>query len=637
MIDNGCQTVGPLKLQRRLITVGSVLTVACCSLWGFVSPAGAGDPTDFSGIAPRSASEVAALLDVCAAGHLEEAGVEPAPIINDETYLRRVSLDLAGVPPTPEEIALFTMNPKTDKRAHVVDQLLASDEYSANWSRYWRDVIFSRATDQRTRRYQPVFENWLEDQLAENKSWDLIVTQMLTATGDVAEDGSTSLIMVHGGDPAEIAAEASRIFLGIQIQCANCHDHPTDQWKRADFHQLAAYFTRVQFRQMMDDDKRTFVVSSFQGGRGRRGNPGDITQNADRIVQSFDRNRDGKISKTEVGESPFSNFFDRLLQVVDSNRDGMLTAAEIKKLPAMPQQPGRGSEEYFMPDLDDPSSRGTQIDPVFFVNAEATPPSLGDLERRTLLAETLTAPDNPWFARAFVNRMWSEMTGRGFSMPIDDMGPERVAYAEEMLDLLSAQFVAHSYDIKWLLQTIVLTQTYQRAISDRSDVMFAASSPTRLRGDALFESFANALAGRSNPTLGGQGRRPGMRSQGMAGPLGYFRSPRFQFTQLFEFDPSTPQSDVMGTIPQALFMMNSPQIENAIGTTRGGKLTSILRQFEKDDDVTRELYLTILSRQPTESELKLARDYLQEVDNRREAFEDLYWALLNSSEFLTKR
>ena len=123
----------------------------------------------------------------------------------------------------------------------------------------------------------------------------------------------------------------------------------------------------------------------------------------------------------------------------------------------------------------------------------------------------------------------------------------------------------------------------------------------------------------------------------MGGPMGYFRSPRFQFTQLFEFDPSMPQADVTGTIPQALFLMNSQQVEQAIQTTRGGKLTEIMQRFEKDDDVTRELYLTVLSRQPTDSELKIAREYLTEVKNRREAFEDLYWSLLNSSEFLTKR
>jgi hypothetical protein len=625
-----------LPVRSRLFSVVSILTVLGCSPWGFASSAYADDPADFTRVAPRSAEEVAAILDVFAEGHLEAMGAEAAPIVNDETFLRRVSLDLTGAPPTPEEITLFVLDPSDDKRPKLVESLLASEEYSANWARYWRDVIFSRATDQRTRRYQPVFEKWLEEQLAENKSWNSIVTEMLTATGDVSEDGSTALIMVHSGDPAEIAAEASRIFLGIQIQCANCHDHPTDQWKRADFHQLAAYFTRVRFRAVRDEDKRTFVVDSYQAGR-RRGSPRDLINNAERLVRMFDRDRDGGISKTEVADSPFSRVYDRLVQTVDANKDGMLTAAEIKRLPAMPLRPGQGSDEYYMPDLSDPSSRGTQVDPVFFVNAEAAPPALNDLERRTLLAETMTAPDNPWFARAFVNRMWSELPGAGFYMPIDDMGPERVAFAGDMLDVLAAQFVAHDYDIKWLLRTIALTKTYQRTTSDQSEAMFASSSPTRLRADALFESLQNALGAPSNPSLPGGRRGRGMMANNMRGPLGYFRSPRFQFTQLFEFDPSTPQADVMGTIPQALFMMNSPLIENAIQNQRGGQLTRILRQFDQDDDVTRELYLTVLSRQPTESELKLARDYLQEVDNRREAFEDLYWALLNSSEFLMNR
>lgn len=585
---------------------------------------------NFAKVTPESAGDVSRELDRRAAEHLETMKVFPASVANDEDFLRRVSLDLTGVPPTAGEVTLFSFNPSSQKRSELIDQLLASDAYADNWSRYWRDVIFSRATDERTRRYQPVFESWLKEQLADNQSWDEIVTQLLTATGDVSEEGSTALMMVHGGQPAEIAAEASRIFLGIQIQCANCHDHPTDQWKRKDFHELAAYFTRVQFRQQMDGDRRTFVVSSMEQGP-RRGGAQDLINNADRIVRLMDRNGDGKLSKAEAGESPISRLFDRLLATIDADKDGMLTAEEMKNIPNM-ERPGQGSAEYFMPDLNDPSSKGTPVHPVFFVNSEAAPQEMSDVARRTFLAETLTAPDNPWFARAFVNRMWSELTGSGFYMPIDDMGPERIAYADEMLDILAGQFVAHNYDIKWLLKTIVLTNTYQRALSADSETMFASGSPTRLRADALYDSFVKALGLETNPNFVALRRRTGM-----GGPLGYFRTPRFQFTQLFEYDPSMPQSDVTGTIPQALFLMNSQEVENAIQATRGGKLSEIMQRFEKDDDVTRELYLTVLSRQPTESELKIARDYLQEVKDRREAFEDLYWSLLNSTEFLTKR
>lgn len=611
-------------LTRRLFQIMTFAGLACCLLGSTLFAA------NFSKVTPRDASDVARELDRLANDHLERMSAQPAPLASDEDFLRRVSLDLTGVPPSPGEVTLFSFNPSSEKRAELVNQLLESDAYAANWSRYWRDVIFSRATDERTRRFQPVFENWLKERLAENESWDEIVTQILTATGDVSEQGSTALVMVHGGDPAEIAAEASRIFLGIQIQCANCHDHPTDQWKRADFHELAAYFTRVQFRQQMDGDRRTFVVSSLSE-RSNRGRPQDLIQNADRLVRLMDRDGDGKISKQETANNPFERLYDRLVPLVDKDQDKMLSVEEIKSTPIM-ERPGQGSAEYFMPDLNDPSSKGTPVHPVFFVNAEPAPQELSDVARRTFLAETMTAPDNPWFARAFVNRLWSEFTGAGFYMPIDDMGPERIAYAEEMLDVLAGQFVAHEYDIKWLMKTIVLTHTYQRALSADSDMMFASGAPTRLRADALYDSFVKALGMDTNTNFVALRRRTNM-----AGPLGYFRTPRFQFTQLFEYDPSTPQADVTGTIPQALFLMNSPQVENAIQQTRGGKLTQILDQFEQDDAVTRELYLTVLSRQPTESELNIAREYLQEVDDRREAFEDLYWSLLNSSEFRTKR
>ncbi|HSG70105.1 MAG TPA: DUF1549 domain-containing protein, partial [Planctomycetaceae bacterium] len=197
---------------------------------------------------PLSAQQVAEQVDREIEQALAEANVQPAPVIGDEDFLRRISLDLTGIPPSASEVTLFSLNPDSSKRTDLIRRLLDEREFAQNWSRYWRDVIFSRATDMRTVRFQRVFETWMTQQLSENRSWDKIVTDLVTATGDVSENGATALLMAHGGDAAEIAAETSRIFLGIQIQCANCHDHPTDQWKREDFHQLAAFFPRVQFR-----------------------------------------------------------------------------------------------------------------------------------------------------------------------------------------------------------------------------------------------------------------------------------------------------------------------------------------------------------------------------------------------------
>lgn len=581
---------------------------------------------------PLSAQQVAEQVDREIEQALADANVQPAPVIGDEDFLRRISLDLTGVPPSASEVTLFSLNPDSSKRTDLIRRLLDEREFAQNWSRYWRDVIFSRATDMRTVRFQRVFETWMTQQLSENRSWDKIVTDLATATGDVSENGATALLMAHGGDAAEIAAETSRIFLGIQIQCANCHDHPTDQWKREDFHQLAAFFPRVQFRQVRDGDRRSFEIASLQvpppGRRGPQRDPRSLFEDRDRFFQQLDRNRDGKVVARELDGSPLQRVFERFMENGDSNKDGELSLDEFKKIPAPPQQQaGRGSAEYFMPDLSDPSSQGTEVRPTFFVGTRVAAEGLSDEDRRLLLAQYLCDPENPWFAKAYVNRIWGELTGDSFYMPIDDLGPGRSARNESALNLLAEQFVAHHYDIKWLFETIAQTRAYQRAVSETSELAFASAAPSRLRSDALYDSFLNAIGSSGESRFLGQ--RPG-------GPRGFQGGARAQFSQLFGYDPSTPQSDLTGTIPQSLFFMNSPTVEGAIQSDRG-MLRSILSRFDSNEDVIRELYLTVLSRTPKTSEIELGQAYVKEVGDRNEAFEDLYWALLNSSEFLTKR
>ncbi len=581
---------------------------------------------------PQPSQVVAAQVDELVSAELARRGETLAPPVSDEEFLRRAMLDLSGVPPTVSQVVAFSLEPGSDKRVELIRRQLQSEEYARNWARYWRDVIYSRATDARTTRFQGVFERWMTEQLRDGRHWNDIVTELITATGDAQENGATALLVAHGGNAQEIAAETSRIFLGIQIQCANCHDHPTDQWKRADFHELAAYFPRVVFRQVMDGDRRTFEVSSmaptparFAGQMANRG------VDPERLLRGLDRNGDGKITREEAAGSPLAAAFERFLAIGDKDGDNALSADEIKALPTMPmpQFPGRGSPEYLMPDLNDPSSRGTRVDPVFFVSKSKAPAELGDIERRYLLASEIVDPSNEWFARAYVNRIWTELIGAGFYMPIDDIGPERTAEFAAVLDLLADQFVAHDHDMRWLFETLAQTGIYQRSLRAGTSAGFAASIPVRLRGDAVYEALARALGFEADQNSGFGLRQPG----NFRGT----RLPRGQVTQTFGFDPSTPQDDLTGTIPQALFLMNSPIVEQAIQAEGRGVLARVLRRFSKDEDVVRELYLTVLSREPSAEETSTARNYLAEVSDRNEAFEDLYWALLNSSEFLNRR
>ena len=185
-----------------------------------------------------------------------------------------------------------------------------------------------------------------------------------------------------------------------------------------------------------------------------------------------------------------------------------------------------------------------------------------------------------------------------------------------------------------MFRTIANTQAYQRSIRAKLPTetapTFAAAVPTRLRSDQLYDALTSVLG---IGDLGGN-RLP-QRGAGVGQRVDH--SPRGQFNALFGFDPSTPQDEITGTVPQTLFFMNSPILQTLTRATGQTRLARILNDFSNDDDALSELYLLVLSRQPSEKELKICRKYLSSAPNRREGFEDLMWSLLNSSEFLTKR
>ena len=591
---------------------------------------------------PPDARMVAAEVDRLITGDLQKSQTEVAPRCSDEDFLRRVSLDIAGVLPTPQELTLFGLDPDPQKRSAIIDRLLSGDDYADHWARYWRDVIQSRATETRlqfTFRSFAKFESWMKAQLAANKPWDEITTTILTAVGDTSEECQTALILAQRGEPAEIAAETSRVFLGIQLQCANCHDHPNDSWKREQFHSLAAFFPRVRLQQSGQQMQQKLELVSFTPGatgQGRGELFRQLTANPDAFIRRLDRDGDKRISNEEARQGPNGGGFAvRLFEIgTDTNKDGFLTADEIRKAP-FPQmmQPGQGAAEYHMPDLQHPQTEGKKMDPTFFLGDLKAGSGLADLDRRQRLARYITSLENPWFAKAFVNRVWGQLVGEGFYMPIDDMGPERTANHAAALEALSLGFTASGYDVAWLFRAIANTETYQREIRSPEpgkSAAFASAAPVRLRADQLYKSLARVLGLKEEAPQGPMG--PGM---GMYRPNQPFL--RFRVEQLFGFDPSTSPDELNGTIPQALFMMNSGLVN---GLTRAGgqtRLGQILGKFKNDDDALAELYLVVYAREPSAKEAQLCRDYIAKVNNRQEAFEDIFWSLLNSTEFQTKR
>ena len=553
-----------------------------------------------------------------------EAEAAEPQIADDATFLRRVSLDLIGRPATVGEITQFGLNPAPDKRQCVVSHLLENREYATNWSRYWRDTIFLRATNTRAQLVRNDFEEWMTTKLTTNRPWNEIVTDLLTAVGSVNGDGSTALIFAHEGEPEEIAAETSRLFLGIQIQCANCHNHPWDRWKREQFHELAAFFPRVSVRRDRNSDNMfDYEIASVDRDRTQR--PG-VSQF---LLTRLDRNRDKVISEAESGKSPLARIFrSPIKELIDRNGDGRLSIDEI--LTAQPQdnnRPGQGATEHYMANLADPSSKGDLINPAFFVTGAEIQSGQTDMERRNTAADLITSKSNPWFARAFVNRIWAELTSTAFYTPIDDIGPDRTAEHEAALDRLASDFTNNDYDIKWLLATITQTKIYQRSVNTKAEG-FVRLEPTRLRADQFYDSLCQTLNITALPLRFSGRQPPGARDRDQG---------RLQFSATFGFDPSIPRNDITGAIPEALLLMNSPQLNSLIKADSANSLiTRISQQVISDEEVVHELYLRTVGREPTSKEVSVCMTYLATARDRKEGFEDILWTLINSTEFQSK-
>lgn len=445
-----------------------------------------------------------------------------AAVVDDITFLRRVSLDLTGVSPTSDKIRTFAADKDPKKRSKVIDELLDSDAYSRKWARYWREVVFHDSAAQKNRVNPQAFEDWLFTEFQAGTSWDRIVGEMLSSSpqrqkgkkdeenGWEQNTGANNFVLACENKPEVIAAQSARIFMGISIGCAECHDHPFDDWKREQFHEMAAFFS-----------------------------------------------------------------------------------------------PGK----YYMTDKDDPDKKSEMQ--AAFLLGEQPPPNLPAGQRRVVVAAYMIYnPDNYWFARAYVNRIWSELIGDGF-YAIDSLGPDKDVVHQLIINRIAYTFRAGGFNTKSLFRTICNSQTYQReihTIQENSD-LFTAVRPTRLPPFAVADELERVLGADMKPIRKGVERA-------------------------FEYNPSVPQRDLEGSIQQALLMMNNPQIQNRLAK---GDLKKQLAATKGNPELIEAAFLGILARKPTPEETTRYEKYLKTVGNRSEAIDDILWVLLNSAEFTTRR
>ena len=477
-------------------------------------------------------------------------GIVDAAVIDDEAYLRRVSLDLVGRVPTLAEREAFLADDCPDKRAKLVEQLLASPEFGENWANYVSDIISYRTpTPELTYLNYAPLKQWLAEQFNANAGWDEISYQMITAIGKVGENPAATYIGFHQGDRSRLASETTRVFLSTQIQCAECHDHKFVDMPQETFHHVAAFFVRVEAKLPWNDSSAIVVGSKPKG--------------------------------------------------------------EHKML--------EGKSE---------------MEPIAF-SARKVGLGASDVARRVELADWIVGPENPWFAKAFTNRVWARLLGRGFCEPVDEIGELGDRILPEVHTAVAEHFVASQFDVKELFRLVVLSKAYSRGICDgdaKDAKPFAVIPAGRLRGDEVFESLKIAIE-LPNVTPPQEKATDAIRFPPPP------KSTRDLVNEAFGFDPSSEQSNVVRTMQQAMFLMNNEQIQKQINAdpASGTVLAKLLVEEKDDAAAVVKLYQRVLGRKPNDMESAIAAEHIAAVAKRGAAFEDLLWSLVNSAEFVARR
>ncbi|MGE0756573.1 MAG: DUF1549 and DUF1553 domain-containing protein [Pirellulaceae bacterium] len=490
---------------------------------------------------------------------LRQIGMPPSPACDDATFLRRVSLDIAGRLPSVEEAEAFLANSAPDKRDQLIEELLRSPDYADYFANKWTALLKNRRDAASDITSNFAFHSWVRDSLLENKPYDQIVRELLAATGSVVANPPVAWYkrVKQLNDQIE---DVAQLFLGVRMQCAQCHHHPFERWSQDDYYGLAAFFSQI----------------------GRR--------------------------PTEVNGEDFI-FHKRGVAGAKNVRTG-----EIVK----------------------PSALGDGIDPI--------PP---DQDPRLVLADWLRREDNPFFAKALVNRYWKHFFKRGLIEPEDDIRDTNPATNPELLAALERHFIKSGFDLKELVRVLTRSQAYQlSAATNEHNVVdqqnYSRYYPKRLQAEVLLDAIDKLAGSRTDFANLPAGTRA------IALPDNSYNRASL-FLKVFGRPDSASVCECeriqSSSLAQSLHLLNSGDIKSKLGTANG-RADQLAKNGRPDADNVRELYLAAYSRAPQPEELVTAVAYLGEplLDTagkpveagraRREKYEDLLWALMNTKEFL---
>lgn len=523
-----------------------------------------------------------------------DLGLNPAPLTTDEEFLRRVFLDTVGTIPPVEHwdplltVSGFVASPNAEKRRLVIEKLLAHPAFINNWVTTWENIILGRGMGRVNR---ASLRSWLWMQLSQKIPYNKFVESLITANGTSEENGAVAFFSQFNGKPEDMTNAVAQTFLGVRVQCCQCHDHKYERdLKQEDFWSFAAYFAKTRVRRVrvpgMGQKLEYMVVRDVGGGS----------------VRMPKRNKDAQIERVLI--DPKYKIFD----------------------PA-----------------GDPNPKGD------------------GQELRRQLAQNVTSVDNPFFAKSYANRIWHQLFGRGLVEPFNDFRPSNPPSVPEALDFLADDFIGHNFDMKRPIRVILNTKTYQRSsrgpeVDANDNIYFIKARLRPMTPEQLFSSVVQACQPVDIKQMNQRGEVERM-----------MQNFRRKFVRNFETEEVAEVVDFEGSILQALEMLNGTLINSNIEATPQRLLGRFVASPTPDVRKLEHLFLRFLSRYPSAEERRLfiapilqagqqARKNLgvefaklrrkgkrAVLDEQkiaavyapyRQVYEDLLWAMLNSSEFV---
>ncbi len=499
------------------------------------------------GVEVKDLPQTANFIDEAVFSKLQVLGIPPSDVCDDATFLRRVSVDVAGRLPTLEETQAFLADTNPAKRDKLIDRLLDSSAYADYFANKWAAVLRIKRANNVSVRGNYAFHDWIRNSFHTNMPYDQFVREILAASGDAGRQPAVTWYK-HVRTANEQVEDTAQLFLGLRIQCARCHHHPFEKWSQDDYYGFQAYFSQV--------------------GRKPSSEP-----NEERIFH-----KRGAAGAT----NPKTN-----QRLVPTGLDA------------------------------DPEQLAADDDP------------------RHALVDWMADPQNPFFAKALVNRYWKHFFGRGIVDPEDDMRVTNPASNPELLDGLAQHFVKSGFDIKELVRTICRSKTYQLSslpneynASDKQN--FSRYYPKRLNAEVLLDAIDQVTA--TNTAFSGLPSSTRAVQLPDSGGMNYFLTVfgRPQAESACECERSSEAN-----LAQSLHLLNSNEVQGKLSSGSGRARQLAADTTRSDEEKVRELYIWAFAREPQSTEVQVAVAHIaKHPDQKQVAFEDILWALINTKEFL---